>query len=451
MSQILNPVLKLLVIALVIVLHGYFVATEYSLVTLRKTRIQQLATSGSRAAAIILDTLNNLQELIAAVQLGVTMASLALGALAEPVLAHLFEPAFRFIPSGWKPVTAHGVAIAITFLVVTALDIVIAELVPKTVALQSSERVAFLVIRPIRIFIFVFRPFIGLLNRAGALVIRVTGLGQGLGGHTAHSTEELKMLVRASTRAGVLDTDEQEMLFRVFEFSQLTARQVMVPRTEVVALAVTMTRDAVNEVIRGTRHTRYPVYQETIDNVVGIFYVRDILGGWTAAGAAAGPFDLRRLMREALDVPDTLHIDDLLSRMKRSRVHIAVVTDEFGGTAGIVALEDVLERIVGEVRDEFERAGPEVVELPQGDALLDGLMLVTDVNERFGLDLDDQSYDTVGGLVFGSLGRLPEVGDSVLLGDHRLTVGDMDGKRIASVRLAHAPDEPAQDPETATV
>jgi CBS domain containing-hemolysin-like protein len=450
MAQILSPFIKLLIIALVILVHGYFVATEFALVTLRKTRIQQLAAAGSRPAIRVLATLNNLPELIAAVQLGVTMASLALGALAEPVLAHLLQPAFRFIPEGWKPVTAHGVAIAITFLIITALDIVIAELVPKTIALENSERVAFVVIRPIRVFIVLFRPFLALLNRAGSAVIRLTGLASGSEGHAAHSTEELKMLVRASTRAGVLDADEQEMLFRVFEFSELTARQVMMPRTEVVGLSVDMTRDEVNEIIRTTRHTRYPVYQGSIDNVIGIFYVRDILGGWTAAGSGSGPFDLRRLMRETLDVPDTLHIDELLARMKRRRVHIAVVTDEFGGTAGIVSLEDVLERIVGEVRDEFEREGPEVVELPEGDVLLDGLMLVSDVNERFDLELDERAYDTIGGLVFGNLGRLPEVGDSVVLDGHRLTVGTMDGKRVASVRLSHAPNEPTHDTETAT-
>lgn len=444
MSALVSDIVKLLVVAVVILIHGYFVASEYSLVTLRKTRIQQLAAGGSRPARLVLRTLDNLQELIAAVQLGVTMASLALGALAEPTIASILEPAFGFIPRAWRPVTAHGVAIAITFVLITSLDIVIAELVPKTVALQNSERVAFLIIRPIRVFIWLFRPFIALLNRAGNLVIRLTGLGEAGGGNPAHSPEELKMLVAASTRAGVLDADEEEMLFRVFEFSRLATRQVMVPRTEMLGLELSMTRDEVYVVLRDTRHTRYPVYRETIDDVAGILYVRDLLNRFSAPGLP--PFDLRRLMREPFFVPDSVPIDDLLAQMKRRQVQIAIVMDEFGGTAGLVTLEDVLERIVGEVRDEFEQDSPEIVELPEGEAVIDGLTLVGDVNDRFGLELDDQEYDTLGGLVWGELGRLPQVGDTLTVDSYRLSVEAMDGRRVAAVRLSRKPAEHAQRP-----
>ncbi|MGH6798522.1 MAG: hemolysin family protein, partial [Roseiarcus sp.] len=397
---------------------------------------------GNRAARLVLDTLNNLQELIAAVQLGVTMTSLALGALAEPTVATMLEPAFGFVPRSWSPVTAHAIAIILTFGLITAVDIVAGELVPKTISLQNSERVALVVIRPMRVFIRVFRPFIALLNGAGMAIVRSAGFTPAGEGSDAHSAEELKIVVAASTRAGVLDADEQEMLFGVLEFSGLSARQVMVPRTEVIGLPAEADRNAVYDVVRSTRHTKYPVYRRTMDDIVGVLYVRDMLAGWLAG--TEDTFDLRRLMRKPQFVPDSIHIDQLLATMKRSEVHIAVVFDEFGGTAGIVTLEDILERIVGEVRDEFEVIAPDIVDLPGGEAEIDGTVLVTDVNERFGLKLAEDEADTLGGLIFFNLGREPRVGD-VYAGDgFELRVEKVDRRRIDRVRLCRRP-EPAPE------
>ncbi len=441
MSGLYADLLKLSIVVLVVLVHAYFVASEYSLVTLRKTRIIKLVEDGNRAAALILDTLNNLPELIAAVQLGVTMASLALGALAEPTVASVLEPAFAFVPRGWSPLTAHAVAIAITFALITAVDIVIGELVPKTISLESGERVALLIIRPIRVFIRLFRPFIALLNGAGGLVLRAIGYKPAPEGSEAHTPEEFKIMVAASTRAGVLDAEEQEMLFGVLEFSGLTARQVMVPRTEVIGLPVDANRDAVFEAIRRSRHTKYPVFRRTLDDIVGILYVRDLLNRWLE-GSAEG-FDLRQLMRRPQFVPDSMHIDQLLASMKRSRVHIAVVFDEFGGTAGIVTMEDILERIVGEVRDEFEVIAPDIVELPNGEAEIDGTVLVSDVNERFGLKLDEDEADTLGGLIFFSLGREPHVGDTYCGDGFELRVERVEGRRIDRVRLIRHSCQPS--------
>lgn len=415
----------------IIGVHAYFVITEYALVTLRHARVQQLAASGSRGAMLVLDTLGRLPEVIAAVQLGVTIASLLLGALAEPVVAHLLEPIFGFIPRDWRLLSAAGVSVALAFLLITAVDIVLGELVPKTVALAASERVAIAVIRPIRWFIWLFRPFIALLNASAGAVLGVLHLRHLREGQDVNSPEELKLMIASSTRAGVLDADEQEMLFRTFEFARLTARQVMVPRTEVVGLPEDAARDDVTTTIRMTRHTRYPVYRGSLDGIIGILYVRDLLGRFPAT---SGAFDLTSLMREPLLVPDSVHLDDLLSHMRRVRVHIAVVTDEYGGTAGIVTLEDVLERIVGEVRDEFETSGAEI-QLTDDGAIIDGLVLVADVNARFGLRLDEEAYDTLGGLMWGELGREPHPGDEVEIAHGKLRVEQMDGRRVASVRL----------------
>jgi putative hemolysin len=431
----------LLIVLAIIGVHAYFVITEYALVTLRHARLQQMAASGSRGALLVLDTLGRLPEVIAAVQLGVTIASLLLGALAEPVVAHLLEPLFGFIPKDWQLLTAAGVSVALAFIVITAVDIVLGELVPKTVALAASERVAIAVIRPIRWFIWLFQPFIALLNASAGAVLRAFRLRQVREGQEVNSPEELKLMIASSTRAGVLDADEQEMLFRTFEFARLTARQVMVPRTEVIGLPIDADRDLVADTIRQTRHTRYPVFRGSLDEIVGILYVRDLLGRFPNL---AGGFDLRALMREPLIVPDSVHLDDLLSHMRRMRVHFAVVSDEYGGTAGIATLEDVLERIVGEVRDEFETSGAEIQETTDG-ALIDGLVLVADVNARFDLRLDEDAYDTLGGLMWGELGREPHPGDELAIGRGQLRIEQMDGRRVASVRLIRTKDADSAD------
>lgn len=436
--------MKLFAVFAIIGAHAYFVITEYALVTLRRTRVQQMAAGGNRGAALVLDTLGRLQEVIAAVQLGVTIASLLLGAVAEPVVATVLHPLFRFIPRGARPISAQGVSVALAFMLITAIDIVLGELVPKAVALSASERVALTVIRPIRWFIWLFRPFIALLNLAAGAVLNTFRLRPAHEGQDVTSPEELKLQIAASTRAGVLDADEQEILLRTFEFSRLTARLVMVPRTEVIGLALDASGDTVAQTIRTTRHTRYPIYRGSLDEIVGILYVRDMLGRFPDAPSA---LNLATLMREPLLVPDSLHLDELLAVMRRTHLHIAVVTDEFGGTAGIVTLEDVLERIVGEVRDEFAPLGSEIQETKDG-ALIDGLVLVSDINARFGLRLDEESYDTLGGLVWGELGREPHRGDEVELDHARLRVEAMDGRRVARVRLLRE-SAPAQDAATA--
>jgi len=419
-------------VVLIIAAHAYFVMAEYVLVTLRRTRLEQ-AAGEKRAAALVLETLSHLQEVIAAVQIGVTVAGLLLGALAEPVLAGRIEPLFGFVSRRWRPVTANGVAVVAAFLLVTYVDIVLGELVPKAVALQESERLALALVRSIRAMVWALRPFVALLNGTARLVLAGLRVQPSARATEEPSTEDLKVLIAASRRAGVLDEEEQEMLLRAFEFSQLTARQIMVPRTEVVGIPLRATREQLIRTIRTAPHTRYPVYGKSLDDIVGILYVRDLLG--LIATPAPAALDIATLMRPPLFVPDSIHLDDLLARMRRTRIHFAVVMDEFGGTAGIVTMEDVIERIVGEVRDEFEPQGAEIQELPNGDALIDGLVLVSDVNARFGLQLDDEAYDTLGGLVWGELGHEPHPGDELTLDGARLRVEAMDGRRVASVRL----------------
>ncbi|MGI8553937.1 MAG: hemolysin family protein, partial [Dehalococcoidia bacterium] len=427
-------------VLLLTLISAFFVATEYALVTIRKTRIDQLATEGNRAARAVRRTLDELSTLLAATQLGVTMVSLGLGALAEPTVARLLDPLLNRLPGPLSKATLESVSVAIAFLAITALDIIVGELAPKTIGLQHNERVALITVRPIRIFIWVFRPFIELLEAGGSAVARVAGSSDHPGRQAAHSPEELKMLVMASTSAGILDPDEEEMLIRVFQFSRLSARQIMVPRTELVAVPADASYRELLAISARDRHTRLPVYEGTLDNIIGIAYLRDILH--QRERIEAGSFDLRTIMREALLVPETIRIDDLLRAMRQGRIQIAIAIDEFGGTAGLVTLEDLLERIVGEVQDEFEPAATEMELFQDGTALIDGLTLIDDVNSRFGLHLDDRSYDTIGGYVFGELGRRAVVGDTIPVEGRTLEVTALDGLRIAQIRL-----RPALPPE----
>lgn len=434
MEDFLSTAGRLVAVVLLTFVSGFFVAAEYSLVTVRRTRIDELIESGSRPARALRQTLDELGTLLAATQLGVTLVSLALGALAEPTVAQALDPLLGLLPHVITRATVQIISVVLAFLAITALDIIVGELAPKSIGLRYNERVALLTIGPMRAFMWVFRPFIAMLEAGGSAVARLAGAGEITARQTPHSPEELKRLVIASTNAGILEPYEEAMLIRVFEFSRMSVHQIMVPRTEIIAMPVDVSLRQLLALTARERHTRLPVYEGTLDNIVGILYLRDFLHRREQIEGAG--FDVRRLMRSPLTVPETMRIDDLLRVMQQQRVQIAIAIDEFGGTAGLVTLEDLLERIVGEVQDEFEPPATEIELLPGGAALIDGLTLIDDVNNRFGLHLDDSNYDTIGGYVFGELGRRPEVGDEVHTEERIFRVVALDGLRIARVELS---------------
>lgn len=425
---------RLAAVIVLTLISGFFVAAEYALVTVRRTRIEELVIEGHRTARLLQTTVDDLGRLLAATQLGVTLVSLLLGALAEPTVARELNPLLELLPPPISQATAHAIAIAIAFVLITALDIIVGELAPKAIGLHYNESVALFSVLPLRLFMIIFGPFISVLDAGGTTLARLAGAGEATTRQPPHSPEELKRLVTASTTAGILAPDEEEMLIRVFEFSQLTVRQVMVPRTEMVAIPANMTYRQFVAFTAQERHTRLPVYEGSLDNIIGVLYLRDFLH--RRGRLEGGEFDIPKLMRSPLLVPETMRLDDLLRTMQQQRLQIAIAIDEFGGTAGLVTLEDLLERIFGEVQDEFERPETDVEMLPDGSALIDGLTLIDDVNDRFGLHLDDTDYDTIGGYVFGELGRRPDVDDEITVENRTLQVAALDGLRIARVRLS---------------
>ena len=411
--------------------NGFFVAAEFSIVTVRKTRIDQMIAEGHRGARAVRRAISDPDSYIAATQLGITMASIGLGWIGEPALASMIQPLFAALPATIAETTVHTIAVAIAFAIVTALHIVLGELAPKTIALEKAEATALLVVKPTELFMKVFWPFIKLLNGTGRAVVKALGL-HSHGGHAmVHSEEELKMLVTASQEAGVLEEDEEQMLHRVFGFADLTAAQVMVPRTELVAIPAQMpVREAV-ATISNARETRVPVYRRDLDDVVGMLHVNDVLRALTGPepDVACG-----NIAREVVTVPETLGADDLLNEMRRRRVREALVIDEYGGTAGLVTLELLMERIIGEVPE--RGASGRIAVRPDGSADINGLALVADVNAQFGLHIDEEKYTTIGGYVLGRLGRRSRVGDVVDVEGRKLRVEALDGLRVATVWLS---------------
>jgi len=424
--------LELLAVAALILLNGYFVAAEYALVTARRTRIQELAQKGDRRARAVLRIVADPPRFIAAMQLGVTGASLAIGALGEQVLARVFDPLF-----------ASLIAFALAFLIITFLHVVVGELVPKGIALGYSERVALAVSTPVRAFFVVFKPLIWVLQRSSDTVLRALGLTPPGGEMEVYSEAELKMLLSRSTEEGQLERQEQEMLYKVFDFADKEVSAVMVPRPEVVALSIEMPPEEALAAVIDSPYTRYPVYRDSLDEIVGVLHVRDLFSALVDRGIAG--VQLEQLLRPAHIVPETKDLAALLTEFRRTNQHMAVVVDEYGELEGIVTLEDLLEEIVGEIEDEFDLPDESIERLEDGRVRVHGTFPIDDFNEQFGVSLPIEDYHTLGGLVFGMLGRAPEPGDEVEHDGIRFTVLTIEGSRIERLEVELPPQEPNQE------
>lgn len=443
----METILGLLAVLVLVGLNGFFVAAEFSLVGARRTRIAQLAEEGSRAAKTTQKALEHLDSYIAATQLGITLASLGLGWIGEPAVAHLFEPLIeRFASDETAVAVSHTISVAIAFSIVTLLHIVLGELVPKSIALQRPESTALVVSRPVTWFLAIFRPVIWLMNGIGNSIVRMLGFQTTAGHASVHSAEELEMLVHSSREAGLLQESEEVLLRRVFDFGDLYVAQIMQPRVEVDAIPIDGALSDILQRVAKNHHSRYPVYSESIDNVVGILLTKDLLDALIQHPElltnAQAPFDLKSILRTPLFIPSTLSVDDLLERMQQSKTHLAIVIDEYGGMAGVATMEDVIEQLVGEVRDEFDQEETNPI-LSHGDTfVVDGLVSLTEAIERFGDPGDEPQSTTVGGYVAEVLGRIPMIKDIVPFGHYELEVDEMVGMRVTRVKFIKRAGQP---------
>jgi magnesium and cobalt exporter, CNNM family len=428
-------------IVVLVLANGFFVAAEFAIVAVRRSRLEQLAEEGRRSAKAARDVVRHLDRYIAACQLGITMASLALGWTGEPALARQLEPLLQPIAGRYAWASAHGLAVGAAFTVITALHIVLGELAPKGLALQHPEGTTLWVAPPLRLFYSVFRWPIGALNAVGNAVLRVFGMRPASGEELVHSAEELDLLLQASEQAGEVEPAEARIASRAFQFADLTAGELLTPRTELEAVPVTSTLPELLGRTRTVRHSRLPVYEDSLDHVLGVLYLRDL---FRFLGGDAPHFDLRAVIRPVLTVPTTKTADALLDEMRAARQELAVVVDEYGGTAGVVSLHDLLEGLVGRIDEEppvpGERTLPPAA-APDGSQVFDGLTRLREFEEATGIEVpeaDRQAADTLGGLIMLRLGRLPRQGDEVEIGGRRLRVERLRRHRVAEARLLPA-------------
>ncbi len=427
---------KFLIFTALLFANAFFVASEFAIVSIRKTRLSQLAHEGNREAKVALDSIEHLDKSIAATQLGITISSIGLGWVGESTLATLIEPLFSFLPEVSKQFTAHSISVTIAFALITLFHVVLGELMPKSVALQYTEKTVLIIARPLAWMTKLFTPFIWLLNGCGNLMLSLFKIPPAHAEHMVCSVEEIDMIIDASHKEGVLNDTEKEVLQNVFKFSDIQAKQVMVPRPDVVAIPVDIEFDELNKIILESQYTRYPVYEEDLDHVLGILHVKDVYP-LVLNGAQ---IKLREIIRKSMLVPETVTMDNLLIEFKEKKSQMAIIFDEFGGTSGIITLEDVFEEVFGEVQDEFDEEESEIKQIKENEYVANAMFRLDEFNEFFETEefadiLEDDDVETLGGVVMKHLGRVAEVGDEVTVGDFTFKVLEVDGARVIKVQI----------------
>jgi CBS domain containing-hemolysin-like protein len=426
-----DPLLVALSLALVL-LNAFFTAAELAMVRVRATRIEALAEEGHWQARLVRSLQRRPDAFLSATQLGITLTSLALGWIGEPAFAHLLAGAFAAL--GIESQRAlHNTAFVLAFATITFLHIVIGELAPKSYAIRFTERVALWVALPMRIFQIVFSPALWLLQRAASATLKLFGVTAETSGDLAHSEEELRLLLAESHRVGVLSGTKRELLENVIDYTERTARHVMVPRADIAYLSVAHALEENLAVVTQAAATRFPLCSTDIDHVIGMVHVKDLFNRRDQLRSSE---DLAAIKREILFVPETRPLDLLQRDFQQRQTHMAIVVDEYGGTSGLVTLEDVIEEIVGEIQDEFDREPPTVEETPEG-LVFDGLTLVDDVADRIGIKLPETAdVSTLGGFVTARVGRMPRPGDKVSVDGYDFTIVEIRGRRVTKVLVA---------------
>jgi CBS domain containing-hemolysin-like protein len=431
-------------VIILVAANAFFVAAEFALVASRRTRIEAMVLRGDAKAKLARKAIKSLDRYISGTQLGITVASLGLGWMGEPAVASAISSAFQGLASPFDVIATHTIASTVAFMIITFLHIVLGELAPKALALLYPEATSRWVAGPLIVFTMATNPFIWVLNGSANGLLRLLGIRQPSEHERVHKPEELVMLARQTQRAGELDHEDVQMIEGVFEFTEKNARDVMTPRTEMEALPSDLTIAQAAERVAQVGRSRYPVYQESPDDVVGIVHVKQILTALLDRRDAP----VTSIAKPPLFVPGTREVEDVLADMKRLKMQMAVVLDEYGGTAGIVTMEDLLEEIVGEIYDEYDRTEPQ----PQpggGGVMLPGDTEIDDLNQQYGLEITDEDYQTIGGFVFGELGRLPRAGDSVSVDEVRFDVVEMEGRRVGKLRMVReSAEEPPGKPRT---
>ena len=425
--------LQIAVVLLLVVGNAFFVAAEYALVTARRTRLSELASQGSMRARLALRIMDSPVRFIGTVQLGITGFSIALGAVGEPIVEHWID----------DPLLSTGVAFLLAFAFVTYLHVTLGELVPKAIALTKNESTALWVALPIEAVYVVTYPLVWFLQQSANAFTRLFGIQPAPAGIIAHTEEDIRMIVAQAEEGGVIEEAEEEMVYKVFDFADKEVHEVMVPRPEVVALSVDLPTQECLAAVIDSPYTRYPVYRDSLDDVIGILHVRDLFKALYDRGIEH--VEIEELVRPAYMVPETKDLGAMLAEFRRTNQHIAIVVNEYGSFEGIVTLEDLLEEIVGEIEDEYDLPDESVQRVDDDRIRIDGTFPIDDFNEQFQQDLPQEDYHTVAGFVFGQLGRAAEAGDEIVHDGLRFHVLEVDGPRIERLEIEFLAEEQREE------
>ncbi|MEH7276452.1 hemolysin family protein [Neobacillus vireti] len=424
-------IINLIVIAILIAFTAFFVSFEFAIVKIRSTRIDQLVAEGNKKAIAAKKIVSNLDEYLSACQLGITVTALGLGWLGEPTVEHILRPLFTQFNI---PDSASGIlSFVIAFISVTFLHVVVGELAPKTIAINKAEAVTLLFAKPMILFYKIMYPFIKTLNGSARIIVGIFGLKPASEHEDAHSEEELQLIISESYKSGEINQSEYKYVNNIFEFDDRLAKEIMVPRTEIVAFDKSQTLEECLEIVKAENYTRYPVIDGEKDNIVGMLNMKEVMTDYICGKNL--DTSIEEYTRPVIQVIESIAIHDLLVKMQKDRVHMAILMDEYGGTAGLVTVEDILEEIVGEIRDEFdEDEVPEINKINENKTVVDGKVLIDEVNDLFGLDIQDEDMDTIGGWVLSEKMDVVE-GDKIEYGEYEFKVLEVDGYHIKLLEI----------------
>jgi magnesium and cobalt exporter, CNNM family len=433
-----SVLLRIIVVLLLVLGSAVFVAAEYALITARRARLEERAMSGNRGARAALRLMDEPVRFISSTQLGITIFAILVGAIGEPLISDLMQPPL-----------SNTVAFVISFALLTYFSVVLGELVPKAVALQRAEALAMVLAVPLDFLGRIAHPIVWLLQVSANAVLRVLRVSPAPAGMIAYTRDDIRLSVAAAEDHGELEQAEEEMLYKVFDFASKEVSAVMVPRPDVVGISADMPPEEALRAVVDSPFTRYPVYRGTLDDIVGILHVRDLFGAMHDLGIAS--VELESIVRPAYVVPETKDLAALLADFRREKQHLAIVVDEYGDVEGIVTLEDLLEEIVGDIEDEFDLPDTSIERVDETHIRIDGTYTIDDFNEEFGTELEQEDFNTMAGLVFGELGRAPEVGDEVRADGLCLRVLELDGSRILKLEVEFGVDDetPTDEPAAA--
>lgn len=419
--------LYLFLVVFLVFLNGFFVAAEFAMVKIRGSRIDTLIQEGNQKAKFARKMTDNLDAYLSATQLGITLASLGLGWIGEPAVARLFLPLFERL--GFNEVMVHSISFVIAFAIITILHIVLGELAPKSLAIRKPEEVTFTVAGPMIFFHKIMYPFIWLLNGLANRLLKLIGIQPASDHESAHTEEEIRILMKESHESGLIDKNELALFDNIFEFSETYAREIMIPRTEMVCLYTNLSFEENRRIAIEEKHTRYPVAHPDKDNIIGFVHIKDLLLNEDLTS-------LDSIIRPITTVPDSMQISTLLKLMQKQKTQMALLIDEFGGTAGLVTVEDIIEEIVGDIQDEFDEERPAIEVLDEKTYSIDGLLLIDELNEALSLDIESENHDTIGGWIYSQLESPPAKNQKVLYNNqYEFIIDEVDHMRISRIIL----------------